>query len=114
MNFHHIHDTQSALEFWKNFQTRPNGGGTDIGTIINYVKAQISSRRLHNLNIDLSQEQPEILIVNDGKDDIHTDKFTYKTNALTLMQENDQLKDLCLKNGGKYVHITPEAKVIYN
>lgn len=114
LRFSYLHDTVSAMAFWKTFSTHPNGGETDMGTIVSYVGDQIRSGKFHNLNVDLSQENPEILIVNDGNDSVHTDAFSYKTNALTLTRDNDELRDLCLKNDGRYVHVTNDSKVIYS
>ena len=114
LKFHHLHDAASALAFWKKFSTSPNGGGTNIGAIIDYIGSEIRRGKLHNLAIDLSQQQPEILIINDGQDRIHTSEFTHKTNAVTLLQDNPQLKELCKENRGKYVHITQDQKVVYS
>lgn len=67
LNFQHIHDRASVLNFWQTFSNDPNGGGTRVGEMVNYVSHQIiESKRLHNLDIDLSEELPEILIINDG------------------------------------------------
>jgi translation initiation factor 2 beta subunit (eIF-2beta)/eIF-5 len=63
--FTHIHNRETAIKFWAGFSNHPNGGTTAIGTMVNYVKDQIDKKRLHNLNVDLSEEMPEILIVND-------------------------------------------------
>jgi hypothetical protein len=36
--------------------------------------------------------------------------FEYKTNTITLMDRiNEDLKRLCLKTGGKYIHIDDEG-----
>ncbi len=56
------------IKFWQTFSNEPNGGGTDIGGIVQYVADEVMhSRQLHNLDVDLSEEKPEILIVNDGR-----------------------------------------------
>ncbi len=47
------------------------------------------------------------------QDSIKTDKFSYKTNAISLYGMNDQLKKLCVDNRGKYISVMgPEAKDI--
>ena len=66
--FHHIYDRKTALAFWKRFSTRPDGGVTDIGGCVNYVHDEIiNKKKLGKLQIDLSEDKPEILIINDGK-----------------------------------------------
>jgi len=110
LNFTHIHDRDSALAFWNKFSTRPNGGETYISKMISTIKDQINNKKkLCNLNIDLSEDQPEILIINDGQDSVKTDKFVYKTNALSLYENNDELKKLCVANNGKYVTISHQG-----
>lgn len=103
LRFTHIKNRETAMAFWKTFSTHPTGGGTRLGDIVNYVGQEIRAGRLHNLPIDLRSEKPEILAVNDGQDNVGTDGFTYKTNAMSLTQANEQLRELCLKNHGKYV-----------
>lgn len=113
LNFQHIHDRASVLNFWQTFSNDPNGGGTRVGEMVNYVSHQIiESKRLHNLDIDLSEELPEILIINDGQDSIQTNKFPYKVNAICLDQQNNQLKDLCIETKGKQVFVDSSNKVI--
>lgn len=104
-SFHHIFDRESALEFWKSFSTRPNGGDTSVGTIITSIKDEIQKGKLFNINVDLSKELPEVLIINDGQDTVKTESFTYKTNAINLIQNNEQVKNLCIQNKGVHVHV---------
>ena len=113
LNFHHVFDRDSALKFWSTFSTRPNGGDTRLGDMINHINNEIKNRRkLHNLNVDLSEETPEILAINDGQDSVKTTGFTYKTNAITLVDsENPELKKLCIENDGKYVYISTKGTV---
>jgi hypothetical protein len=74
--------------------------------MVNYVADQvINHRRLHNLDIDLSEEKPEILIINDGQDQVHSEKFPYKVNAISLMQFSEELKNLCVATDGKQVRV---------
>lgn len=107
LNFTHIYDRKSALDFWSQFSTEPNGGDTCLGDMINHIDYNINSmNRLCNLDIDLSKEKPEILAINDGQDSVKTENFPYKTNAISLIDGlNKELKDLCLQNNGKYVFV---------
>ena len=101
--FTHIYDEQSALEFWKTFNFNPGGGDTKVGYVINAIEKEIlDNKKLYNLNVDLSHERPEILIVNDGNDTVKT-SVNWKTNAITISQENDQLRALCEDTGGSYI-----------
>ena len=45
------------------------------------------------------------------QDNIHTEKFPYKVNAITLMSDNKQLKDLCFLSEGKYIHVNNQNEV---
>lgn len=112
MHFQHIHDKETVMRFWQTFSNDPNGGGTRVGSMVNKVARDIKKKRLHNLDIDLSEEKPEILIINDGEDHIDSDKFPYKVNAICLMNENDQLKKLCVDTDGKKVHVDENNNVV--
>ena len=120
LKFRHIKDREDVINFWQTFSNDPNGGTTAIGELVEYViflelvfrplveyvaKQVTEEKKLHNLDIDLSEERPEILIINDGQDRVHTDKFPYKVNAISLMQFSDQLKDLCVETNGKQVKV---------
>lgn len=67
LQFQHIKNREDVIKFWQTFSNEPNGGGTAIGDIVQYVADEVHSRKLHNLDIDLSEEKPEILIINDGQ-----------------------------------------------
>lgn len=107
LNFHHIKNKKDVLDFWSQFSNSPNGGETNIGEIVNYVSAQITKHhKLHNLDVDLSEEKPEILVINDGHDSVKTDKFKYKVNNVALFQKNSELKKLCNDTKGKQIYVT--------
>ena len=111
LEFHHIKDREDVIRFWQQFSNHPNGGGTAVGEIVEHVASEIENKRLHNLDIDLSEEKPEILIINDGQDSIGSNAFPYKVNAVSLMEFSDELRDLCLATGGKQVEITQDLRV---
>ena len=109
MNFFHIKDRKSAMAFWQQFSTNPNGGGTDVNAMIERIKHEIEEKhQLMNLNVDLSEDKPEVLVINDGDDSINTKSFTYKTNAISIYRHNNELEKLCVGNKGKYVHVGRE------
>jgi hypothetical protein len=87
---------------------------TEVGYMVNRIASEISNKKLMNLDIDLSEEMPEILIINDGYDDIHSEKFPYKVNAITLLQSNEDLKNLCLETKGKLIEVDENHKVFAN
>ncbi len=63
-------------------------------------------KKLFNLKVDLSKDQPEILVINDGQDTVKVNNLSWKTNAITLYDgANSELKNLCEKTEGKYVAI---------
>ena len=106
LHFHHIADKEDVINFWSQFSNSPDGGCTEIGNMVNYVANEILvNKKLHNLNIDLSEEKPEILIINDGQDTVNSDGFPYKVNAISLIEFSDELKDLCVATGGKQVKV---------
>jgi len=105
LEFQHIKNREDVINFWQTFSNEPNGGNTEVGDMVKQISSDISLGKLCNLDIDLSQEKPEILVINDGQDEINIDKFPYKVNAVTLMQSNEELKGLCLETGGRLVNI---------
>lgn len=112
MHFHHVHDKESVIKFWQKFSNLPDGGTTAVGKMVERISEEISHKRLMNLKIDLSEEKPEILVINDGQDRIDTKAFPYKVNAICLEEQNNQLKDLCIATKGKQVHVDQYSKVI--
>jgi hypothetical protein len=112
MHFQHIHDRETVMKFWQSFSNEPSGGTTQVGKMVERIAADIAEGRLLNLDIDLSQEKPEILVINDGQDDINTKAFPYKVNAICLDEQNNQLKDLCIETKGKQVFVDSKDHVI--
>ena len=111
LHFQHITNKEEVIRFWQTFSNEPNGGGTEVADMVEYIAGEISSHKLCNLQVDLSQEKPEILIINDGEDSINTDAFPYKVNAVSLMEFNDDLRDLCLATGGKQIKVTQDERI---
>jgi hypothetical protein len=111
LDFQHITNREDVIKFWQTFSNEPNGGGTEVADMVEYIAAEISNHKLCNLQVDLSEEKPEILIINDGQDSIHTEEFPYKVNAVSLMQFNDELRDLCLATGGKQIKVTEDERI---
>lgn len=106
LDFYHIKDRKDVIDFWSKFSNHPNGGETHIGNIVNYVSNEILNlKRLHNLQIDLSEEKPEILIINDGNDTVKTKNFPYKVNSICLSMKNEELKNLCIETKGKQIAV---------
>ena len=112
MYFHHLKNRDDVMNFWTWFSNEPNGGTTDIGAMVTRVDRDVKAGNLGNLDVDLSQEKPEILIINDGQDRVGYDKLPYKVNAISLMEFSDELKNLCVKTGGKQVQVQYDDAVI--
>jgi hypothetical protein len=112
MHFQHIHDRESVYRFWGSFSNHPDGGMTEVGHMVERISSEISQRKLMNLDIDLSEEKPEILVINDGQDDIDTDAFPYKVNAICLDETNPELRELCIATGGKQVDVSSNNKIV--
>lgn len=111
LHFQHIHDRDTVYKFWHTFSNDPNGGMTRVGSMVLHIAEEISQKRLCNLDIDLSEEKPEILVINDGDDSIDAKDFPYKVNAICLGENNRQLKELCVQSGGKKVFVDWSNKV---
>lgn len=110
LKFQHIKNREDVMNFWSTFSNEPNGGTTDIGGIVTYIDEEVSAGRLHNLDIDLSSERPEILIINDGQDRVGYDSLPYKVNAISIEEFSSELKDLCVGTGGKQVYIDSDTE----
>jgi uncharacterized protein with von Willebrand factor type A (vWA) domain len=111
LQFQHIKDRDDVIAFWQTFSNDPNGGNTEVGDMVEHISNEITRGTLCNLDVNLSEERPEILVINDGQDSIGTDKFPYKVNAVSLMSFSNELKDLCLNTGGKQIEVTEEDYV---
>jgi hypothetical protein len=110
--FHHIKDRKDVIDFWAQFSNHPNGGETHIGKMVEYVAKEVKNKRLHNLNIDISEEKPEILVINDGYDTVKTKKFPYKVNSICLSMKNHELKNLCVETKGKQIAIYEDESIV--
>ena len=111
LQFQHIKDRDDVIAFWQTFSNDPNGGMTEVGKMVEHISDEIQSGRLCNLDVNLSEEKPEILVINDGQDEIGTDEFPYKVNAVSLMSFSNELKDLCNNTGGKQIEVTERDEV---
>lgn len=111
LDFQHIKNREDVIKFWQTFSNDPNGGMTEVGDMVAHISDEITRGTLCNLNVNLSEEKPEILVINDGQDSIGTDKFPYKVNAVSLMSFSSELKDLCLNTGGKQIEVTQDDEV---
>jgi uncharacterized protein with von Willebrand factor type A (vWA) domain len=104
----YINNKESALNFIRGFSTRPNGGNTNIGNVVQELDTKIARGTLGG--IDLKGEKPEILIIADGQD--HPGEITkYKTNIITIVQYNEKMKNFALSTGGLYANINLSNKL---
>lgn len=107
--FTHVKNAEDVKNFWKTFSNYPGGNMTNIGRIVEYVADEIIyKKKLHNLKVDLSSELPEILIINDGEDEVGYSEFPYKVNAVSLVGFSTELKNLCIASGGKQIQVTSD------
>lgn len=105
MKFQHIKDREDVVKFWETFSNDPDGGMTEVGKMVKRIANEVQAGKLMNLDVDLSEEKPEILVINDGQDSIDVSEFPYKVNAICLMEYNSELEKLCVDSGGKKVHV---------
>jgi hypothetical protein len=111
LNFVHLKNRDDVMSFWKWFSNSPNGGTTNIGGMVTRIAEEIDRKKLCNLDIDLSVERPEILVINDGEDRVGYDTLPYKVNAISLMDFSEELKKLCIGTGGKQVRVQYNGSV---
>lgn len=45
------------------------------------------------------------------QDDIRTEEFPYKVNAISLLEFSEELRDLCNATSGKQIEITSDLRV---
>lgn len=45
------------------------------------------------------------------QDDINTEEFPYKVNAISLLEFSEELRDLCNATGGKQIEVTEDLRV---
>jgi hypothetical protein len=67
LDFQHIKNREDVIAFWQTFSNEPGGGMTEVGDMVEHISNEIQAKRLCNLDVDLSEEKPEILIINDGQ-----------------------------------------------
>jgi uncharacterized protein with von Willebrand factor type A (vWA) domain len=102
----HVKNKKDVNEFWsKIYVQNPIGGMTKIGECIEKIQEEVLFKNYFKFGVDLSYEKPEILVLHDDRDPLYTDEFNYKTNAFGLNRFHQELKDLSLKSGGKYIYV---------
>ena len=96
-NRQHIVNREQALNFYRRHKSRNrNQGSTDIGGCI--VKAIEEIQSMDGVN-------PEIMIVCDGQDHVTPiNTKNVKVHSFIIGQENEGLKNLCIRSGGIYVY----------
>lgn len=67
LQFQHIKDRDDVIKFWQTFSNDPNGGMTEVGDMVEHISDEITRGTLCNLDVNLSEERPEILVINDGR-----------------------------------------------
>lgn len=93
-----VTDVAGAQKLYRSMSLRrPNGGGTNIGHCLQETIDEIYNKP--------GFHDPEIMIVCDGDDRVYPDDLDYKgvkINVVLLGRENEGLKEVALKSGGKY------------
>jgi uncharacterized protein with von Willebrand factor type A (vWA) domain len=79
----------------------PRGGNTEIGDCIVEAQNEIKQGKLGEF--DLTLTEPEIIIVNDGQDNVDpTTPTIAPVSAISIEQANADLETLCVRSGGKF------------
>lgn len=116
-SFFHIYNKETAIEFLtKRVSQQPNGGDTQLGLIVDLIAQDIQQGKLGNLTIDFKENEhykPELLAIADGQDTVKTKNFSYKTNAVSILGYNKELKDMCLNHEGAYIDINNKVMNIH-
>lgn len=107
----YVKDEEEARLFWSSFETKPNRGGTNIHNSI------ISVEREFNTNpkkyASLNGKAPEILVVCDGEDSLNGTPLL-KTNIVTILNYNKDMRKYAIESGGTYVNISQTDIKVYN
>ena len=107
----YVKDEEEARLFWSSFETKPDQGGTNIHDSI------ISVEREFNTNpkkyASLNGKAPEILVVCDGEDRLNGTPLL-KTNIVTILNYNKDMRKYAIESGGTYVNISQTDIKVYN
>lgn len=94
---------ENCREYFKNWENH-GGGNTEVGEVIEDIQRQIKEGVVHSYEVNpLSR----IIVVNDGQDTVKLIDTIAPVNAISLEVDNKDLKELCQKSGGVYVHYEP-------
>jgi hypothetical protein len=63
----HVYDKKTAMNFWRTYDYYTKSCTTEVGKCINYVDQQVKSGDFMGMGIDLSEQNPEILVIGDGQ-----------------------------------------------
>ncbi len=107
----YVKDEEEARLFWSSFETKPDRGDTNIHNSI------ISVEREFNTNpkkyASLNGKAPEILVVCDGEDSLNGTPLL-KTNIVTILNYNKDMRKYAIESGGTYVNISQTDINVYN
>lgn len=108
-----MYDLQKMIDiaFFKKFIDEyaiGDGGTTYLNRIIPPLQKDLMKGELSDgkIRFQLSSKRVEVLIVNDGQDDIGNFTPLLPFHALTLYEENEELEELCLRSKGSYRSIS--------
>ena len=96
-----IETEEQARAYYDAYQ-EPEGGETAVGKVIQEVQTGIRERDLGGHVISLACE-PELIIVNDGQDDVDPLTRTMApVTAISIERNNKDLRTLCQRSGGQF------------
>lgn len=106
--FRQIESTDTFEELHRNFITL-QGGITDIQKTLEETIECIKNRKLPKFGggtIELDDSHFEILVINDGQDDIDSSfRPIIKTHVVCLKEDNKELSKVCYSSGGTYFYL---------
>ena len=96
-------DNASAIDYFKAKQYRyPNGGTTYIGDVLEELRQSMETGSLDGIQLP---ERTEIVIINDGQDDVDLKEFSIPITAFIIEEENTKLVTLCKNSGGQAYYV---------
>lgn len=94
-----IDSKAKAIKF-ANWFPRLSGGNTNVEQAVKSACKVINSGKINGQPI--KGENPEIVVINDGEDDVDNFTPSIKTHGIILGQDNNMMKRMIEKSGGEY------------
>jgi hypothetical protein len=93
-------DSKSKAKKYSTWFPRLSGGGTNVEQAVKSACEMIKRGMINGHPI--KGENPEIVVINDGDDEVNDFTPSFKTNGIILGQDNNGMAEMVRKSGGTY------------